>query len=269
MIGLMAALSDIGEALSIEVRGLDANAVVEATAGSVALDNGVWVLDEAALATAVVKYTSSPGETTVSFDVVAVSKELDGNTELDSADSQVISYAAEIVADGTDLDASLEAEPTTIVDGDGDTVLTGSDNDDELIGGEGNDTLIGGLGSDILTGGGGADLFVFNEIDNTKEDVITDFSVTEGDSIDLAGIFSELDSNLDLDSLLQNFAASQELTATQVGTTDDVKIELDTGGTKQSILVKDLYSQLDNGGDLNKDLLTTLFENNVIKYDGS
>lgn len=70
---------------------------------------------------------------------------------------------------------------------------------------------------------------MFNEIDNTKEDVITDFSVTEGDSIDLAGIFSELDSNLDLDSLLQNFAASQELTATQVGTTDDVKIELDTG----------------------------------------
>lgn len=269
LIGLMAALSDINEALSIEVRGLDVNAVVEASSGTVTLDNGTWVLDEAALSTAVVKYPGATAPISLGFEVVAVSKELDGNTEVDSADSQAVSYAAEIVADGTALDASAESDSTTLVDGDGDTTLTGSDFDDELIGGEGDDTLIGGLGSDILTGGGGADLFVFTEVGNAEEDVITDFNLADGDAIDLAGIFSELETNVDLDSLLQDFAASQELTATLVDSTNDVRIELESGGNKQSILIKDLYSQLDDGGNPGQDLLTTMFENNVIKYDGS
>ncbi|MBD2548141.1 hypothetical protein H6G65_00775 [Microcystis elabens FACHB-917] len=53
--------------------------------------------------------------------------------------------------------------------------------------GAGNDTLIGGAGNDTLTGGAGADRFRFATALNatTNRDVITDFSLAQGDTIEL------------------------------------------------------------------------------------
>ncbi|MCC7259651.1 MAG: type I secretion C-terminal target domain-containing protein, partial [Alphaproteobacteria bacterium] len=77
---------------------------------------------------------------------------------------------------------------------DGADVLFGNTGADLLDGYEGNDTLIGGQGSDSVSGGVGADVFVFHGLSNdgvALEDEILDFSVTEGDRIDLRGLASD------------------------------------------------------------------------------
>lgn len=80
----------------------------------------------------------------------------------------------------------------------GNDILIGGAGDDLLMGGDGNDVLIGGSGNDMLYGGAGADRFVFrygeagSKGGNTTR--IADFSVTQGDKIDL----SEFDANPDM-----------------------------------------------------------------------
>ena len=73
-----------------------------------------------------------------------------------------------------------------------DIILAG-DGSDALDGGKGNDILIGGKGGDIKSGGRGADTFAYLKRNHSvprkgKIDLITDFSSTEGDKIDLSGI---------------------------------------------------------------------------------
>jgi VCBS repeat-containing protein len=59
---------------------------------------------------------------------------------------------------------------------DGDAVLDGSD---------GNDILVGG---GLLSGGDGSDVFAVKEVGNPA--VVTDFSTTEGDKLDISAVFS-------------------------------------------------------------------------------
>ena len=66
--------------------------------------------------------------------------------------------------------------------------LTGNDFDSTIVGGTGNDTLAGGGDADILTGGGGADTFAMLVLSDSMlaaSDRITDFSIAQGDLIDL------------------------------------------------------------------------------------
>jgi Ca2+-binding RTX toxin-like protein len=72
--------------------------------------------------------------------------------------------------------------------GEGDDALFGLMGDDSLSGDLGNDLLDGGLGADILAGGLGADRFLFRSAVEAHGDVISDFSVAEGDRIDLRPI---------------------------------------------------------------------------------
>ena len=72
--------------------------------------------------------------------------------------------------------------------GGADTVFGGAQ-DDTLNGGTGNDILSGGAGRDDLTGGVGADTFRFyvaSESNPVDFDRIRDFSLTDGDKIDLS-----------------------------------------------------------------------------------
>ena len=71
--------------------------------------------------------------------------------------------------------------------------ITGNAGNNVLDGGAGDDWLAGGLGKDVLTGGSGADHFVFLSRHDTgayanQRDVITDFSRTQNDRIDLSAI---------------------------------------------------------------------------------
>ena len=71
--------------------------------------------------------------------------------------------------------------------------LQGSSFNDYLSAGSGKDELYGGLGSDVLTGGEGSDRFVYRDYKESRQgaqsrDVITDFSSSEDDKIDLSAI---------------------------------------------------------------------------------
>jgi len=65
----------------------------------------------------------------------------------------------------------------------GDDVLHGGRGDDRVSGGKGNDWLSGDRDDDTLTGGAGADLFHIAA--GFGADVVTDFSVADGDRVEL------------------------------------------------------------------------------------
>jgi len=86
-----------------------------------------------------------------------------------------------------------------LVGGVGNDRLEGGLDNDTLSGGADNDLLIGDEGKDVLTGGTGTDRFYFRDGDFGGAtiglaDVITDFSVAQGDIIDL----SQVDANTTL-----------------------------------------------------------------------
>ncbi|MFI3275965.1 type I secretion C-terminal target domain-containing protein, partial [Vibrio sp.] len=134
--------------------------------------------------------------------------------------------------------------------------------DDTLVGGDGNDTLIGGGGSDILTGGDGMDSFVWLNIEDGVEDTITDFDLSEGDSIDLREVLPELkNSSPDMTALLQQIDAKVE--------GDDIELTINPDGigtTEQVIVVEDLAPQLTLSGTMPSDILDALVQQNVITH---
>jgi Ca2+-binding RTX toxin-like protein len=69
----------------------------------------------------------------------------------------------------------------------GDT-LTGGNANDYLNGGGGNDVLNGRGGADVLLGGNGADTFVINMIG--PQDIVSDFSLSQNDVIDLHDLYT-------------------------------------------------------------------------------
>ena len=71
---------------------------------------------------------------------------------------------------------------------DGNDTLNGMGGDDYLIAYNGNDTLNGGAGHDIIQGGEGADTFVMDQTD--AMDTVVDFSLFDGDKLDLSGIIT-------------------------------------------------------------------------------
>lgn len=83
------------------------------------------------------------------------------------------------------VDDSLQSIENAI-GGRNNDVLRGDRKDNVLDGGEGNDVLRGRSGDDVLTGGAGADRFQYfaSDLKGGSVDVITDFSVEEGDRLD-------------------------------------------------------------------------------------
>lgn len=75
----------------------------------------------------------------------------------------------------------------------GDDAMSGRAGADSLDGGAGMDTLNGGKGVDVLTGGAAADSFLFDNSPTHGVDTIVDFSVEDGDKIQLdKDIFNRL-----------------------------------------------------------------------------
>ena len=86
-----------------------------------------------------------------------------------------------------------ENSTNLLMGGEGNDSLFGSLGQDSLLGGAGDDVLSGGIGADYMTGGAGADLFLvdLSAIADMPSgflatDTISDFSVTEGDSLSFA-----------------------------------------------------------------------------------
>jgi Ca2+-binding RTX toxin-like protein len=136
---------------------------------------------------------------------------------------------------------------TLYLGGDADTVFLGNDGEtvhggagianifggsgaDTIIGGSGNDTITGGGGNDVLTGGLGADTFVMWAVDGAV--TITDFSVAQGDKIDLSAL-SQF-----------NFLSDVQAAATQSGS----NTVIDLGGGRTLTLDNVLPSGLTEAG---------------------
>ncbi|WP_418383586.1 type I secretion C-terminal target domain-containing protein [Vibrio mimicus] len=176
-------------------------------------------------------------------------------------------YQVEVAANGVPLDHSgTSADSLVIADNSGMMLISGS-GDDYLQGGTGDDVLIGGLGADILVGGSGADLFkwTLNGVDENV-DHIRDFSVSEGDSIDLTDVVQDLGSHLTMEQLLSSLSSSNQLAAHVV----DNNLELDVmtdNNVHQTIVIDNLASQMDFTGMSSLDIISTLLEQNVLRHD--
>jgi Ca2+-binding RTX toxin-like protein len=71
----------------------------------------------------------------------------------------------------------------TLIASNGDSTLRGGQGDDSLSGGAGNDFISGDRGNDTMTGGPGAD--IFHSSQDAGIDKVLDFSVAEGDRVQL------------------------------------------------------------------------------------
>ena len=111
------------------------------------------------------------------------------------------------------LNVSTTGGNDTLLGGEGNDILFGQGGSDTLQGGAGNDILLPGSGSNTMWGGTGADTFMWLKGD-TGSNVIKDFSVSQGDKLDLS-------------DLLQ--------TATVTNIADYIKADTDSTGTTLSI----------------------------------
>ncbi|MEZ8238406.1 retention module-containing protein [Vibrio splendidus] len=268
LVGIIAALTDITEELTLHITDVPAGAQITSDVGSVTdLGGGVWVATADAIdSLQAVGLSQTPGSYTLK--VEAVSEETDNN---DTATSTSIDLNLNIVSDAVDINLASEtddvqllagANATDLTAGSGNDRLEGGVGDDTLVGGDGNDTLIGGGGSDILTGGNGMDSFVWLNIEDGVEDTITDFSLSEGDQIDLREVLPELkNTSPDMSALLQQIDAKVE--------GDDIELTINPDGlgtTEQVIVVEDLAPQLTLSGTMPSDILDALVQQNVITH---
>ncbi|WP_128815220.1 type I secretion C-terminal target domain-containing protein, partial [Vibrio sp. 624788] len=259
LVGIIAALTDITEELTLHISDVPAGAQITSTAGSVTdLGGGVWVATADAIdSLQAVGLSQTPGNYTLK--VEAVSEETDNN---DTATSASIDLNLNIVSNAVDINLASETDDVQLLAGANATDLTGGSGNDRLEGGAGDDTLIGGGGSDILTGGDGMDSFVWLNIEDGVEDTITDFDLSEGDSIDLREVLPELkNSPPDMTALLQQIDAKVE--------GDDIELTINPDGigtTEQVIVVEDLAPQLTLSGTMPSDILDALVQQNVITH---
>ncbi|MCF7496442.1 retention module-containing protein [Vibrio sp. L5-1] len=268
LVGIIAALTDITEELTLHISDVPAGAQITSEVGSVTdLGGGVWVATADAIdSLQAVGLSQTPGSYTLK--VEAVSEETDNN---DTATSASIDLNLNIVSDAVDINLASEtddiqllasANATDLTAGSGNDRLEGGAGDDTLVGGDGNDTLIGGGGSDILTGDDGMDSFVWLNIEDGVEDTITDFSLSEGDQIDLREVLPELkNTSPDMTALLQQIDAKVE--------GDDIELTIKSDGlgtTEQVIVVEDLAPQLTLSSTMPSDILDALVQQNVITH---
>ncbi|RJX70965.1 type I secretion C-terminal target domain-containing protein [Vibrio sinensis] len=268
LVGIMAALTDVNELLTLDLTNLPAGTVVETANGVITPDNGVWTIPAAEIDSLVVKNLP---EGSNNITLTAVSEEDDNST----ASSASISLNVAVTNDSNDIDLSSSTEDVELLGGDtgieltagsGNDLLVGGDSDDVLNGGAGNDTLEGGLGSDILTGGTGEDTFVWREISQGATDTITDFSFSDGDKLDLRDLLPELNSStVNMDDLLSH------ITAAVSG--DDVTLTISPAGTgtgmEQNILLENIGQQVTLDNLDSSQIVTTLFDEHAFVHNGN
>jgi Ca2+-binding RTX toxin-like protein len=109
----------------------------------------------------------------------------------DSDDRELEAYGLEgdDLIFGTNNDDVIDGgeDNDTIYGERGNDTLLGSSGDDEIYGRDGDDRLIGEEGRDTLSGDAGSDTYFYRSISDLRDDKI-DFSVSEGDTIEINGV---------------------------------------------------------------------------------
>jgi hypothetical protein len=207
-------------------------------------------------------------------------------------DATLIGWADQDAGDGITLDmtglsfSSVSAEARAALSSDDgwtftnvtldDTVLFspgyGSNNtingdgvDNIIFGAGGSDTLSGGLGSDTLIGGQDSDTFVWASGDaDGSIDTITDFSIADGEVLDLADLLSgETQTSASLDDFL---TITSDGTDTTILIDDNGAVAL--GGTGTIVLEGvDLTSVSFAGSTDNQIIIDYLLNNNHLNVD--
>lgn len=188
--------------------------------------------------------TESTGDYNDTLDGGAGNDSLSGGYQRDS----LIGGAGNDTLDGGTSRDTMEGGDgyDSLVGGDGhdsmsggadDDSLSGGAHNDSMDGGTGNDSLDGGSGYDSLTGGSGTDVFDFNADSDSgtgvgTRDIITDFSQSNTDIIDLA-----------------DFTGTFTFMGTSAfsGTGNEVRYDIDAGNNRTVI-------QLDSNADGSTDL---------------
>ncbi|MBT0325794.1 cadherin-like domain-containing protein, partial [Vibrio campbellii] len=262
IVGIMAALTDIDEVLSLELTGVPASA--EVTSGvspsNINFDGTTWTVPSDEIDTLqIIATDTNNGIDIGSYDisVTAISTESNG----DEAQSAPVQISLDVSDDSDDIDQSSATDDSYLVGGDTGINLTGGVGDDLIVGGDGDDVLIGGLGSDILTGGDGSDIFKWtvDSVDEGAVDTITDFTVNE-DSIDLREVISDLNNPMiDMDDLLG------QITADYDASTEAVSLSITTdANVSQTIVVEHLGDSIDFNGLTSNEIVESLLNNNVL-----
>jgi len=113
-----------------------------------------------------------------------------GNDTLSTGDGKDQIYSGL----GDDVIDAGAGNDKILADAGNDTIAGGSGSD-LIDGGAGDDRIAGGIGADAIKGGSGADVFVFNSLDEVG-DTIKDFSLSQGDLLEISGFLSELGTDL-------------------------------------------------------------------------
>ncbi|MEH0781692.1 retention module-containing protein [Vibrio alginolyticus] len=262
IVGIMAALTDIDEVLSLKLTGVPASA--EVTSGvspsGISFDGTTWTVPSDEIDTLeIVATDTNSGIDVGSYDIslTAISTESNG----DEAQSSPVQISLDVSSDSDDIDQSTAVDDSYLVGGDTGINLIGGDGDDVILGGDGDDVLIGGLGSDILTGGDGSDIFKWtvDSVDEGAVDTITDFTVNE-DSIDLREVISDLNNSMiDMDDLLGHISADYD------ASTESVSLNITTdANVQQTIVVENLGTSIDFNGLSSNEIVESLLNNGVI-----
>ncbi|WP_368449909.1 VCBS domain-containing protein [Cobetia amphilecti] len=220
---------------------------------------------------------------TDSFDYVTVDNDGDTNTSSVSIDVDKLAvvigtsgddtltgdgdgpfYADYLIGQAGDDTLSGGVGSDRLEGGSGSDTLRGGTGNDILSGGEGDDLLVGGTGNDILTGGDGADTFQWlggddiNSEGGMATDTITDFSVADGDVIDLSDLL-EADEDADTLSSFLHFESDGE---------GGTNIEISVDGSDGSNITQEINLQdvdLTSGGDTDTQIIQSLLDSNSLK----
>ncbi|MEP6444598.1 MAG: type I secretion C-terminal target domain-containing protein [Hyphomicrobiales bacterium] len=165
---------------------------------------------------------------------------------VDGFDGDVNLSIAATPIDGDDRGVTVNDTLSISVDP-ASSVLTGDGSANVLTGNALDNTILGGQGADVLTGGAGADTFVYELSDDDGNlDTITDFSIGEGDALDLSALIDT-----------ENDPIEDFLSLSDDGTDTTVSIDADGnggGGAVELVILEGVTGSdlagLANGGNL-------------------
>lgn len=171
--------------------------------GAFGMDAVLGELPTELLTTAILDYLNSPEP---SENILAISGVTLGTTSADIMTGSDLVEDRFIALAGNDTLHGYGGDDQLYGDAGKDTLYGGLDNDilhggadkDTLYGEDGDDIIFGGTGADTMYGGAGADAFWFDANDKgTGVDVIKDFSLLDGDTINISDVLEQYDPNTD------------------------------------------------------------------------
>jgi len=180
-------------AVTFNVTGIDADADAV-----VQVSDGVSVLTSSLLTTdgSVTLDLSTLNDGNLTVSVVATDGE---NNETSGAGTTISLDTSDDLPPPPTGNGELfgDAGRNNLTDGDSATTIFGLGDRDTINAGGGDDTIVGGEGNDRLRGEGGGDRFAYSPDDlGGERDIIEDFSIAEGDKIDLSAVAEEFDLSL-------------------------------------------------------------------------